>query len=78
VLAHLLGEQFCVMNTLSARANFLSTHEHVVGVREEWVGRGRHRVRRPDGKGELVEGVEVGIVFLEDELSKVLFLWCTG
>jgi hypothetical protein len=63
------------VNTLRAGADFLSAHEHVVGVGELWVGGRGHGVGGADGEGELVERVEVRVVFLEDEFAEEFLLW---
>ena len=63
------------MDTLSSGQNLLPAHEHVVRVGQARVCRGRHGIERANSKGELVEDVEVGAVFFEDELTKVFFLW---
>lgn len=78
VLAHLLGKQLGVVDTLSAGANFLTTHEEVVGVRKLGVMWRRHCVCGSDRKRELVENVEVGTILLEHQTSKVLFLGCAA
>ena len=63
------------MDTLGSGQNLLPAHEHVVRVGQARVCRGRHGIERANSKGELVEDVEVGAVFFEDELTKVFFLW---
>jgi hypothetical protein len=77
VLAHLVGQQRRVVDTLSAGADFLPAHEHVVGVGELGVGGRRHGVGGADVERELVERVEVGVVLLEDETAEVLLLGCS-
>ena len=63
------------MDTLGSGQNLLPAHEHVVRVGQARVCRGRHGVERANSKGELVEDVEVGAIFFEDELTEVFFLW---
>ena len=62
------------MDTLGSGQNLLPTHEHVVRVGQTRVCRGRHGIERANSKGELVEDVEVGAVFFEDELTEEFFL----
>ena len=74
VLAHLLGQQLRVVDTLGAGADFLAAHEEVVRVGELGVvGRG-HGVGRADRERELVEDVEIGAVLFKDEAAEVLLL----
>jgi hypothetical protein len=76
VLAHLLGQQLRVVDTLGAGTDFLAAHEEVVGVGELGVVWRGHCVCGTDGERELVEDVEVGAVLLEDKTAEVLFLRC--
>lgn len=62
------------MDTLGSGQNLLPAHEHVVRVGQARVCRGRHGIERANSKGELVEDVEVGAVFFEDELTEEFFL----
>jgi hypothetical protein len=75
VLAHLRRKQLRVVDTLSTRADFLTAHEHVVRVGEERVGRRGHGVGWANRERELVKGIEVGVVLLEDQLAEKLLLW---
>lgn len=62
------------VDALGAGQDFLAAHEEVVAVAEERVrGRGV-RVEGADGERELVEGVEVGVVFGAHEGAEVFFL----
>jgi hypothetical protein len=74
VLAHLRCEQRRVVNALGAGANLLAAHEHVVRVGEQRVGRRGHGVCGPNGEGELVERIEVRVVFLEHEAAEHFLL----
>jgi hypothetical protein len=38
MLTHLLGEELRGVDTLCTRENFLTSHEHVIGVRKSRVG----------------------------------------
>jgi hypothetical protein len=78
MLAHLRCEQVGVVDTLSTRADFLTAHEHIIRVREEWVGGRRHGISRTDGEGELVKCVKVRVVLLKDQFTEQLFLWCAA
>jgi hypothetical protein len=62
------------VDTLGAGQDLLSTHEHVVRVRELGIGRRRHGVRRANGEGKLVKNVKVGAVLFENKAAEVLFL----
>ena len=77
------------MDTLSTREDFLATHKEIVGIAVSFVGvcgfflvGGRvvcgHSVEGTDGQRELVEDVEVGTVFLEDEATEVLLVGCAA
>ena len=61
------------MDSLSAREDLLTTHEHVVGVRVLWVFGVGHRVKGTHCKGELVQNVKVGVVLGPDQFSEELF-----
>ena len=63
------------MDTLGSGQNLLPAHEHVIRVGQARVFRGRHGIERANSKGELVEDVEVGAAFFENELTEVFFLW---
>lgn len=78
MLAHLRSEEFCIVDTLRTRADFLPTHEQIVGVGEEGVVGRWHGVSGSDSERELVKRVEVGAVLFEHEAAEVLFLWRAG
>lgn len=64
-----------VVDALGAAEDLLAAHVEVVGVAVAGAG-GGHGVEGADGEGVLVEYVEVGAVFLEDELAELFLLGC--
>lgn len=62
------------VDALGAGHDFLAAHEEVVAVGQERVGGAGVGVEGPDGEGEFVEGVEVGVVGGADEGAEAFFL----
>lgn len=65
-----------VVDTLSARQNFLASHKHVIRVGIFGVVGVGHRVERPDREWELVQDVKISVVFGLHQPSEQLLVWC--
>lgn len=73
---HTLHQQLGIVHTLCARDDLLATDHHVVRVAPTLVRRVWHRVERTHSQRELVEDVEVCVVFLLDETTQPLLFLC--
>lgn len=67
-------QQNRVMDTLSSTQDLFSSHEHVIRVGPSLVIGVRHGVEGTGGQGKLVQNVEVGVVLLTNNLSKLLLV----
>jgi hypothetical protein len=74
MFAHHFSQQVGIVDTLGTGQDLLSTHEHVVRVRELWVGGRGHGVRRANSQGKFVQNVKVRASLFENEASEFLFL----
>ncbi len=64
-----------VVDTLPTGADLLASHEQIIGIRDLGVGGVLLGVEGTGRLRELVEDVEVGLVFLADEGAEGLLLW---
>lgn len=69
---HRLLQLLDIVDTLSTRHDLLTTHEEVIRVGEARVLGVGLGVEGTHGHGELVQHVEIGVVFLADDLAKLL------
>mmetsp|Transcript_33463 Transcript_33463/g.75071 ORF Transcript_33463/g.75071 Transcript_33463/m.75071 type:complete len:225 (+) Transcript_33463:145-819(+) len=72
----LFDKQIDVVDSLRARHDFLTAHEHVVGVAVPWVVLAGHCIEGTNFHGELLQHVEVCAILVPYQLSKLALLLC--